>query len=87
MVGASFFIFELSNCVCSGRFTDRIAPWVHYIPVQVDLSDLYDSLLFFRGDLHGNNGHDHLARKIALAGREWSLRFWRREDLTAYMFR
>ena len=69
------------------RFTDRIAPWVHYIPVQVDLSDLYDSLMFFRGDLHGNNAHDDLARKIASAGREWSLRYWRKEDLTAYMFR
>lgn len=71
----------------SDRFTDRIVPWVHYIPVQVDLSDLYDTLLFFRGDLHGNNAHDDLARKIAIAGREWSLRFWRKEDLTAYMFR
>jgi hypothetical protein len=75
------------NFIFSGRFTDRIAPWVHYIPVQVDLSDLYDSLLFFRGDLHGNNAHDDLARKIAVAGREWSLRYWRKEDLTAYMFR
>ncbi|KAG5653815.1 hypothetical protein H0H81_010283 [Sphagnurus paluster] len=68
-------------------FTDRIAPWVHYIPVQNDYSDLYDSLLFFRGDLDGRNAHDDLAEKIATAGREWSLRFWRKEDLTAYMFR
>ncbi|KAG5733417.1 hypothetical protein E4T56_gene4120, partial [Termitomyces sp. T112] len=34
-------------------FTDRIAPWIHYIPVQVDLSDLADSLTFFRGDPNG----------------------------------
>ena len=60
---------------------------MHYIPVQVDLSDLYDSLLFFRGDPNGDNHHDEMARKIAEAGREWSLGFWRREDLTAYMFR
>lgn len=53
----------------SHRFTDRIAPWVHYIPVQVDLSDLYDSLVFFRGDMSGIGGHDDLARKIANAGR------------------
>ncbi|KAF8066953.1 hypothetical protein FPV67DRAFT_1768934 [Lyophyllum atratum] len=68
-------------------FTDRIAPWVHYIPVQVDLSDVYDSLLFFRGDLNGENAHEDLARKIALAGRRWSLKYWRKEDLTAYTFR
>jgi len=69
------------------RFTDRVAPWVHYIPVQVDLSDLYDSLVFFRGDPNGDNAHDDLARKIASAGRQWSKTFWRKEDLTAYMFR
>ncbi|GLB41254.1 putative glycosyltransferase family 90 protein [Lyophyllum shimeji] len=68
-------------------FTDRIAPWVHYIPVQVDLSDVFDSLMFFRGDLNGEGAHEDLARKIALAGRQWSLQFWRKEDLTAYMFR
>ena len=68
-------------------FQKRIQPWVHYIPVQVDLSDLYDSLTFFRGDLNGDGAHEELAAKIALAGRDWSMKFWRREDLTAYMFR
>ncbi|KAF9004583.1 glycosyl transferase family 90-domain-containing protein [Cyathus striatus] len=57
-------------------YADRVAPWVHYVPIQLDLSDLHDALLFF-----------HLARKIAKAGREWSLTFWRREDLIAYFFR
>ncbi|KAG6825268.1 hypothetical protein H0H92_004252 [Tricholoma furcatifolium] len=68
-------------------FTERLAPWVHYIPVQADLSDLADSLTFFRGDANGEGGHDDLAKKIATAGREWSLNFWRKEDMTAYMFR
>jgi hypothetical protein len=53
----------------------------------VDLSDLHDSLTFFRGDLHGKGAHDDLARKIAMAGREWSKTFWREEDMTAYLFR
>lgn len=66
---------------------DRIAPWVHYVPVQVDLSDLYDALLFFRGDGNGEGAHEHLARKIAVAGRQWSKTFWRKEDLVSYMFR
>lgn len=68
-------------------FTDRIEPWVHYVPVQNDLSDLFDSLVFFRGDPTGTNAHDDMARKIAYAGRAWSKKFWRKEDLTAYMFR
>lgn len=85
----------------NNRYTDRIEPWVHYIPIQVDLSDVIDALLFFRGGLLGPGDaddsdtysemsfghHEDLARKIAKAGREWSLKYWRREDLTAYMFR
>ncbi|XP_006456003.1 hypothetical protein AGABI2DRAFT_77669 [Agaricus bisporus var. bisporus H97] len=68
-------------------FLDRIQPWVHYVPVQVDLSDLHDALLFFRGDLYGEGSHHELARKIAHEGREWAKRFWRKEDMTAYAFR
>jgi len=69
------------------RFMDRIAPWVHYVPVHIDLSDLHDTLVFFRGGLHGEGAHEEMARKIATAGREWSKKFWRKEDLTVYMFR
>jgi hypothetical protein len=68
-------------------FTERLQPWVHYVPVQLDYSDLYDALVFFRGDAAGAGAHEHLAKKIALAGREWSQTFWRREDITAYNFR
>lgn len=68
-------------------FMDRVAPWVHYVPVQVDLSDLYDTFTFFRGGPDGEGAHEELAKKIATAGREWSQRYWRREDLTAYTFR
>ncbi|OJA20997.1 hypothetical protein AZE42_09122 [Rhizopogon vesiculosus] len=68
-------------------YMDRIAPWVHYVPVQLDLSDLHDTLIFFRGGVSGEGAHEDMAQKIATAGREWSKKFWRREDLTAYMFR
>ncbi|PBK80584.1 hypothetical protein ARMGADRAFT_949531 [Armillaria gallica] len=68
-------------------FTDRLMPWVHYIPIQVDYSDLWDTLVFFRGDLKGDNNHEDLARKIASAGRDWSRTFWRKEDMTAYNYR
>jgi len=66
------------------RYMDRVQPWLHYVPVQVDL---YDSFVFFRGDGNREGSHEDLGKKIALAGRERSLNFWRREDLTAYFFR
>ncbi|KAJ7088684.1 glycosyl transferase family 90-domain-containing protein [Mycena epipterygia] len=68
-------------------YMDRIAPWVHYIPIQLDLSDLHDAVVFFRGDASGAGAHEDLARKIAVAGRVWSKTFWRREDMVAYFYR
>jgi hypothetical protein len=75
------------NTIYPEWFMDRVAPWVHYVPVQVDLSDLYDTFTFFRGGLQGEGAHEELAKKIAAAGREWSQTYWRREDLIAYTFR
>ncbi|TDL20407.1 hypothetical protein BD410DRAFT_841288 [Rickenella mellea] len=68
-------------------FADRIQPWVHYVPISIDYSDLYDAFVFFRGDISGEGNHDELARKIAAAARSWTKSFWRKEDVTAYMFR
>ncbi|KAG6380385.1 glycosyltransferase family 90 protein [Boletus reticuloceps] len=61
-------------------YTSRIAPWVHYVPIQVSYADLYDAVAFFRE-------HDALASRIARAGRAWSRRYWRRTDMTAYLYR
>ncbi|KAF8547577.1 hypothetical protein OG21DRAFT_1501500 [Imleria badia] len=61
-------------------YTSRIAPWVHYVPIQMSYEDLYDAMLFFRV-------HDALGRRIARAGRAWSRRFWRKEDMSAYLYR
>ncbi|ESK83594.1 glycosyltransferase family 90 protein [Moniliophthora roreri MCA 2997] len=63
-------------------FMDRIQPWVHYVPVQVDLVDLWDAYAFLR---EGKN--DELARGIGGNAYEWSRKFWRREDMVAYNFR
>ncbi|SGZ26582.1 BQ5605_C024g09945 [Microbotryum silenes-dioicae] len=52
-------------------YGDRIQPWVHYVPIKVDYSDLYDALTFFRG----------------LQGKEWARDHWRKQDMAAYMFR
>ena len=32
----------------SSEETSRIAPWVHYVPIQVSYADLYDAVAFFR---------------------------------------
>ncbi|KAF9490039.1 hypothetical protein BDN71DRAFT_1400563 [Pleurotus eryngii] len=68
-------------------FLDRIQPWVHYVPVQIDLSDFHDTFLFFHGGLYGEGGHEEEASKIAAAGRVWGKTYWRKEDMTAYLFR
>lgn len=62
------------------RYTMRIAEWVHYVPIQVTYADLYDALAFFRV-------HDDAAAKIAAAGKKWSQQFWRKEDISAYLYR
>lgn len=61
-------------------FSDRIQPWVHYVPIKVDYGDLYDALVFFKA-------HDDLAEEIGRNGRRWTERFHRREDMVAYAFR
>ena len=66
---------------------NRIQPWVHYVPISLDFSELHDVFVFFRGDLTGAGNHDELAKKIALEGSKWAKTFWRPEDATAYMFR
>ncbi|KZO99351.1 glycosyltransferase family 90 protein [Calocera viscosa TUFC12733] len=70
-------------------YMDRIQPWVHYVPIKMDFSDLYDVLTFFRGDVArgGEGNHDDMARKIGEAGRNWSLTMFRKEDMVAYQWR
>lgn len=69
-------------------YTDRIQPWLHYIPIKYDYSDVYDVLAFFLGDVHGKaKGHDAMAASIGSAGRKWATTYWRREDMVAYVFR
>ncbi|KAF8350842.1 hypothetical protein F5887DRAFT_1210317 [Amanita rubescens] len=37
--------------------------------------------------ISGRDGEDELVREIGRAGREWSKRFWRKEDMTVYLWR
>ncbi|KAJ9096751.1 hypothetical protein QFC21_005021 [Naganishia friedmannii] len=65
-------------------WSDRIQPWIHYVPLQLDYSDLHDALTFFQGDENGENGNDRLASEMAASGRIWFKTHWRRVDMAAY---
>ncbi|KAK4054570.1 hypothetical protein OIV83_001064 [Microbotryomycetes sp. JL201] len=68
-------------------WTDWIVPWLHFIPIQVDYSDMWDVMAFFRGGLQGEGAHDDLGRQIAEAGKDWVKQCFRWADLEAYQFR
>ncbi|KIO24440.1 glycosyltransferase family 90 protein [Tulasnella calospora MUT 4182] len=70
-------------------WTDRIQAWVHYVPIKYDYTDLYDIMAFFKGDIDGTggNGHDEPAAQIGAGGRKWSVTFFRKEDMIAYVYR
>ncbi|KLT42487.1 hypothetical protein CC85DRAFT_274409 [Cutaneotrichosporon oleaginosum] len=69
--------------------TDWLTPWVHYVPVQADYSDLYDVMSYFAGspDSEGADVGDAAAREIAQAAVQFTRTHWRWEDMQAYMLR
>ncbi|GAA5925177.1 uncharacterized protein JCM15063_004946 [Sporobolomyces koalae] len=68
-------------------WTDWAIPWLHFIPMQVDYSDMWDIMAFFRGGINGEGAHDQLGKDIAQAGKEWVKECYRWADLEAYQFR
>ncbi|KAG8881877.1 hypothetical protein FRB98_004070 [Tulasnella sp. 332] len=69
-------------------YTGRIQPWLHYVPIKPDFTDIYDIMAFFKGDIDGvGQGHDAMADVLARAGHKWQLTMSREEDMLAYVFR
>jgi hypothetical protein len=66
-------------------FLSRLIPYYHYVPIQIDYSDLYDTLAFFSGTPDGIPGHDKLAEKIGSHGHEFTANHWRVEDMQVYV--
>ncbi|CED82145.1 cap1-related protein [Phaffia rhodozyma] len=65
-----------------------LPPWFAYVPANVDFSDLYTILAFFRGSPSSTKGmHDRVAHRIASNGQCWVERTWRIQDMQAYAFR
>ncbi|KAK4702217.1 hypothetical protein P7C70_g4014, partial [Phenoliferia sp. Uapishka_3] len=77
----------LKSSIFPEWYSDWIQPWVHYIPLKIDYTDLFDVMSFFSGDLDGSNAHDDLAKAIADQGKEYTAKFWRYQDMEAYFFR
>ncbi|GAA6001465.1 hypothetical protein JCM10207_006679 [Rhodosporidiobolus poonsookiae] len=77
----------LKSTIFPEWYVNWIQPWVHYVPLKVDYTDLFDIMAFFAGDLDGRNNHDALAKQIADNGKDYAQRFWRYADMEAYFFR
>ncbi|KAK1802865.1 hypothetical protein P4O66_021405 [Electrophorus voltai] len=58
-------------------FYPQLHPWVHYIPVKQDLSDLGDLLQFVKEN-------DEVAEAIAIRGQQFIEDHLRMEDVTCY---
>ncbi|XP_020366799.2 protein O-glucosyltransferase 1 isoform X2 [Rhincodon typus] len=58
-------------------FYSQLKPWVHYIPVNQDLSNVRELLQFVQEN-------DHIAREIAERGRQFILEHLKMEDVSCY---
>ena len=73
----------------------RLTAWKHFVPVDVRLHGLYDTLLYFMGAsskgkdniLPAVRGNVEAGEDIAMCGREWAQRVLRKEDMEIYTFR
>ena len=78
LVGTNSLVFKVT---LSSEITDNwLKPYVHYIPVEMDLSDLMDKIEWAKK-------HDDLARKIAENGQDFVKNHLRKVDFDCYMSR
>ncbi|RYP56293.1 hypothetical protein DL771_012080 [Monosporascus sp. 5C6A] len=77
-------------------YTERILPWVHFIPIDLRYHGLHSTLSYFiglkyNGPLNGKpqamDSRKEDARWIAEEGRKWADKAMRREDMEVYLFR
>lgn len=66
----------------------RLVAWKHFVPMDTRFGDWYGIMEYFLGDRErGVRGHDEVAEKIAMAGREWAAKALRKEDMQVYVLR
>ena len=62
---------------------DRLVPWVHYVPVTMEMQELPALMTFLVTDPKGRE----LSREIAEEGARWSRQVLRKEDMSIYVYR
>lgn len=66
----------------------RLVPWIHFVPMDNTFVDIYGIMEYFLGnDKVEKEGHDDVAKEIALTGKQWAEKVLRREDMQIYVFR
>ena len=75
-------------------YSSRLTPWLHFVPQDVRLHDVYSTLIYFMGLKTSVGGrksyvgaHEREATYIAESGRDWANKILRKEDMEIYMFR
>ncbi|KAJ8127664.1 hypothetical protein O1611_g5974 [Lasiodiplodia mahajangana] len=77
-------------------FTERLMPWVHFIPIDTRYHGLHSTMSYFigldgRGTLNGRKqvtpARTEDAKWIAHQGRKWAEKAMRKEDMEVYLFR
>lgn len=61
------------------HFYHALKPWVHYVPVQADLSDMLQQVEWAKA-------HDNKAQEMMTAARDFARRHLRMEDIYCYHF-
>ena len=62
---------------------DRLVPWVHYIPISLDMGEVPELVSYLTLTKSGRQR----GKEIADQGREWYSRAFRDVDLTVYVYR
>ncbi|KAI9784537.1 MAG: hypothetical protein M1816_000803 [Peltula sp. TS41687] len=79
-------------------YRSRLTPWLHFVPLDLRLHDVYSTLAYFAGlttttNKQGRRNRLHAAphhqegEYIATQGRHWANKVLRKEDMEIYMFR
>lgn len=62
---------------------DRLVPWVHYVPISLEMKELPETLRFLADTERGRE----IAKKIGEQGSVWAKMVLREEDLRLAMWR
>lgn len=70
--------------------TERMFPWLHFVPLSLSYNELWSILLYFQGGegiLPGVEAHEEQAEMIAEEGSDWAEKVLRLEDMKVYWVR